>query len=762
GQEVGTPVFKDEPDMYVARRIVYNFKTKRGKISDVVTQQGEGYIHAEVVKKNADNTIYGWHARYTTCNLEHPHFYINAPKMKVIPNDRVVSGPFNLVVGDIPTPLGFVLGLFPMPKKRASGIIVPRFGESAQRGFFLQDGGFYWAVNDYIGAKITGDIFSQGGYSVNLGTEYNNRYRFSGNTFIGYTFIPASDDVVGNINPDNPAFSRESDRHEFKVIWNHQPRPKPGGGLFTANVNAGSQFYDRRALVPTDRYLTNTFNSTVSYQKTIQNSPFSYTVALRQSQNIAGTYNFTLPDASFSMTSQPVSRLFGLNSGSKFLQNFTVGYNTNLQYSFTNTFSGTASSLSGFRVANSRTDTTVSFRNNLPQILENGIFGVQHRIPINLGNFKMLKYLNVTPSVQYNENWYLKRLDYQRISEDSIRIDTLNRFSRTYNYAAGVSATTNIYGTVYVKGKKVEAIRHTIRPSVSYSYSPDFGDTRFDFYQNFTDATGRAQRFSRYNNFIFGGAPAAGLESRVSFGVNNNVEMKVRSDKDTTDTFRKISLLDQLSFNSSYNFAADSFQMSLINLAARTTLFERINLFASTTYDPYQLNSEGRRIDVYQFEKGGLNLARLTNAQFTLGMQLNNDARRQQDLPPPSNLPGLLPNPDPYVYVDFDIPWDLTVQYNWAYNKFGLAPATRTQSLDLNGTLRLTDKWKLGYFTGYDFENKNVSFTRLNLHRDLHCWQMMLDWVPFGDLQSISFTISAKASILQDLKFNRYRRLNWI
>ncbi len=768
GKEIGVPVFVNGAETYAAKKIAYNYKTKKGRIADVVTQQGEGYIHAELVKKNEDNDIYGLHARYTTCNLEHPHFYINASRIKAIPNDKVMSGPFNLVIGDIPTPLGFLFGLFPTPRaKRASGVIVPSFGESRARGFYLSNGGYYFAVNDYIGTSITGDIYSLGGYRVSMDNTYIKRYSYSGNLRLDYDYFKNDEaDIVGtDLRSQLPPSTRS-----FWINWSHSPVQKPGRGRFTASVNAGSTLHQRLAYTNTTQYLAPTFNSNISYQKNIQNTPFSYTAKLSQGQqsgalsnNRIGVMNFVLPDVNFSMT--PISIYEALTKNvptGQWYENFTIGYNVTARNEVSNVVQ--PRTLGGIPViGESRADTFAINGSNLSRLWNNGRRSAQHNFSIGLGSFKLLRYLNLSPSVSYNEVWLDKKFTY-RYNADSnkVEVDTTN-FGRIYEYNAGASLNTTVYGTVYVKGKRVEAIRHIMRPSISYSYRPDFGDeNRFGYYQRVqTDTLNGREVFTTLPRF-YSNVPGAGLQSALSFSLQNNIEMKVRSKSDTASTaFEKVSIIDNLGLSAAYNFAADSFKLSTINMNMNTRLFKLFNVNLTSTFDPYQINAEGQRINKYLFQGSGFNLARLTNASLSVGASLNPEARRTSAGGSATNLPSLQQNQNSLMpdYVDFKIPWTLNFDFTLYYQNALLRNQKDqiTKNLSVDGSLNMTDKWKITYMAAYDFTNNNIAHANLQIYRDLHCWEMSIGWSPVGFQRGYNVTINARSALLRDLRLTKNR-----
>ncbi|MFD2513790.1 putative LPS assembly protein LptD [Pontibacter locisalis] len=767
GKEIGTPVFTQGSETYAANRIAYNYKTRKGRISEVVTQQGEGYVHAAVVKKNQDNEFFGLRAQYTTCNLEHPHFYIGTSKMKGIPNDKVMTGPFNLVIGDIPTPLGFLFGLFPTPRQnnRASGVIVPSFGETRAQGFYLSNGGYYFAWNDYIGTRLTGDVYSLGGYKVNMDNTYRKRYAYSGSLGFSYQYFKNDEADVerSRSTTDNLLAALPPTQRTIWINWSHTPIPKPGQGRFSASVNAGSSGHQRLNYNSPSQYLSPTFNSNISYQKNIENTPFSYTAKLSQSQTTSGVYNFILPDLNFSMTPTSFFEIFtdNLPTG-RWYEQFTVGYNLNAQNRVSNLTRPAGDNFQGIPVIGARGDIDTIQLDNFSRLWENGQRSATHNLQVNLGSYKLLRYFNFSPTVSYREAWFDERYTF-RFDPDSqkIAVDTTN-FGRIYEYNAGASLSTTIYGTAYIKGKRVEAIRHLIRPSISYNYRPDFGRESFGFYQRVQTTSfpiGDQDPFRLLPRFA--NVPGPGLQNQVSFNIQNNLEMKVRSKGDSAKTeFEKIRLIDNLSLTSAYNFAADSLKLSPINMSMNTNLFKIFNVNFTSTFEPYKRDSLGRQIDEYVFDFSKLKLANLTNANFSVGASFNPEARRTQTRTP-SNLPALQPDMDPLLpqYVDFKIPWTLSFDYTIGYFK-NFRPGTAdniTQSLGVDGSLNLTDKWKITYFASYDFTSNNIANARLQIYRDLHCWEMSIGWIPYGFAQGYNITINAKSSLLQDLRLTRNR-----
>ncbi|MCC2546944.1 hypothetical protein LJY25_10850 [Hymenobacter sp. BT175] len=792
GKVRGKPVFKQGASVYTAGRINYNFKTRKGKISEAVTQEGEGYVHAEVVKKNERNEIFGLNGRYTTCNLEHPHFFINASKMKVIPREKVVTGPFNLVIGDIPTPLGFLFGYFPTPaKSRASGLIIPSFGQSTDRGFFLRNGGYYWAANDYIGVRLTGDVYAGagrdwGGFNTTAEMQYIKRYTYTGRLSFRYSQRPAAKILQTNDANTSPVYIRPRSPRSFWIDWGHTPTPRPGGGRFSASVGAGSNSFNEQNSVDQRDYLSAVFNSTISYQKQIRNSPINYSFNLTQNQNTqTGAMDFTLPDVTVGVARQYPYELLGITPRGRFYEQFAIGYTLSGRNQISNQvgarqFENGIPLLGG---TSTGTQIPVSL-GNLAPLLRNSRSGVKHTFQITLGSYTVLKHLNLSPSIDYGESWYNKRLDYQYIAAArAVRIDTVRGFNRVYRGSANVSLATNFYGIVPIKGKVVEAVRHKVTPSVALSFSPDFTSNP-NFYQNidFLDLQSPngqlyGQRtYSRFNGGSFGyDLPGGQQQSTLSFLIQNQVEMKVRNRNDTTGTtpFKKVSIIDGLDLNVLYDLAADSFRLKPLSVNFHTQVAQKLGVTFSSGFSFYQRDSTGREIDRYLWQQRSRRLARLMGATLSLNYAFNPSSRQKKSTirreVAPLNDPalGAPRRTDPYEdYVDFEIPWELNSMFSANYSDPGPLPGTASRirpsaytsvSLTTTGSIKLTPNFRIGYNASYDFVNKQIVAPSLDLYRDLHCWQITGNWVPLGPRQGYFVTIAAKSSLLQDLKLNRNR-----
>ncbi|WP_192823386.1 putative LPS assembly protein LptD [Rufibacter sp. LB8] len=773
----GKPLFKSGEETYQAETMAYNFKTKKGRVLGAVTTQGEGFIHAETIKKNDQNEIYGQHARYTTCNLEHPHFYIKATKMKVMPGDRVVAGPFHLVFADVPTPFGFPFGFFPSPKTRGSGVLIPTFGESMQQGFYLRDGGFYWALNEYMDLRLTGDIFSLGGYGVSVQSNYTKRYKYRGNFSVRHNYNKDPNNFRAGATVREAYRFNNTDSRDIWIQWAHSPVTLPGKGQFSASVNAGSRFANQRNFTTPQQALSTNFTSSISYGKSSPNSPFSYRVSITQNQSVGtNVYRYkdkegkdqtiqeevqrmsiTLPDMSFGVASQSPIEWFGGTLTGRWIEGIRLGYNLNLRQDVTNAINRSSGIGFPFTTA-ARTDTILAINSkNLSTIFKNAPLTINHDIPLTLGTINLFKHFKLTPSVNYRESWTTKKFTYSRIPDSNlIKVDTASGLHRVYQYSGGMSLTTNLYGIAQINGKKVQAIRHTITPNISYSYTPDFSRPEFGFYQRVqVDSTGNSRLTSRFP--LGTNLPGSGLNSSISFGIQNNVEMKVKTD--SAGVFKKVSLIDLFSIQGAYNMAADSFNLSNINVNLSTRLFNTFSFTSSAIFDPYAYVN-GLPVNRFLIEDGGFRLARLTNINANFSFEASPKAREQQEksgMPPPTTSPILQRGPSAADYMDFNIPWTLNVGFTSNFTRDPRLDklVNNATSLDLNGSVTLTEKWAFNYTTGYDFKNKLLSFTNLAITRDLHCWQMSINWVPIGAYQSYSINISAKSSMLRDLKISR-------
>lgn len=769
GKKIGYPIFKNGAEVYETKDIVYNYKTGRARISEVVTQQGEGYLHGETVFKNSENELFSIDNSYTTCNLAHPHFRIRAKRTKAIPDDKIVAGPFNLEINDVPTPLGFPFGMFPAKNEASSGIIVPSYGEERRRGFFLRGGGYFFDISDYVKLAVRGDLYSKGGYGVDITAPYKKRYAYNGNFSFNFTQLRLSDNIE----------DLDQKQNDFRLNWNHTPQTK-GTSRFSASINAATSTYNTNNFLgvsqdPNSGRLNNftrKLSSNVSYSKSFPNSPFSLGLSARHNQDVrTKEIDILLPSLSFNMANIYPFRGKS-SSGNSWVDKISVRYTLAGTNDLTNNLGRIGSDATQDSIAPFDFD-------NFGTFLKNSRKGFRHQIPL-ATSFKMLKHFTVSPSVNYEEKWYFEKLEWGIDPDNPNRavvVDTLSGFNRVYTYGSSVSMNTRLYGTHFFKeGSKIQAIRHVMNPSISFSYQPDFSAEKFGYYQRLETENGDELLQNRYQGSVYGG-PGIGESGSIGLSINNSLEMKIRSEDDTVKQSKKVPILNNFGISSSYNVVADSFNLSNISLRANTSVLNnKLNINFNGTVDPYVyiLDSTGvnnrdetifyqRRIDRYAWNNGD-GLGQISSATIALSTNLSPKGRQNdqntRDRINNSNLSDtekdfLISNPD--AYVDFSIPWSLRINYNVNYTKRGFEDPKITQTLRFNGDLSLSDKWKITYNSGYDFENKEFTLTRFGITRDLHCWTMNVSWTPFGRYESYSFTIRVKSSLLQDLKIDRNR-----
>ena len=783
GKKVGRPVFSDTEDSYETDMIVYNFNTKRAQIKGVVTAQDGAFMHGDDVKKNEHDEMYIRGARYTTCNLSDPHFFIDSQKLKVIPGNKVVSGPFNLRFREVVTPLWFPFGMFPQPKRNTSGIVFPSYGEERRRGFFLRDGGYYLSINDYLDLRATGDIYSKGGVSANVTSNYKVRYQYSGAFNFSYT-------KNVSLELENPLESKD-----YWIRWNHRPETR-GSSSFSASVSAGTSTYNQNTnLVNRDfnTSINSQFASNVSYSKTFQGTPFNMSLNARHSQNLqTGLVFLSLPEMTVNM-----NRIYPLkevveNSKSP-LAKLNFSHNFTARNELTNQIPSRSLGFIPINEGSNVRDTLDFNLNNLSQLYDRSKIGGRHQVPVNT-SISVLKNFTLNPFFNYQEVWYTRELDYTWVEEaQGVQVDTLNGFSRAGSWQSGASLNTIIYGTYFFKrSKNIQAIRHVMTPSISFSYNPDFGDPSRGVYQDVqVDSLGRTRRLSKYEGFAYG-SPSGNRNQSMSFSLQNNVELKVRDKNDTTGVgFKKIKVFDNLSVNSGYNFGLDSFQLSNLRWSTRTSFFKgKLSFNLNGSVDPYQyelisesVNSRGdrvvqqSRIDRFAWQDGqGLGKLNQVNTAISLNLspkgsrQTTNNGNPNQNInqsgagifgDPNFTDPNAMPGEIEYIqrnpndYIDFNIPWNLSVSYSINRVQNGFQDALITQTLRFNGDFSLTEKTKITFNSGYDLEQKDFTLTNIGVSRDLHCWSMNFSWVPFGNFQQFNLVIRPKSSLLQDLKLER-------
>ncbi len=768
GVETGTPIFKDGETPYESKIMRYNFKTKKGFINNIVTQQGEGYVTSEEGKKGADDEIYMRHGKYTTCdNHEHPHFYLRLSMAKVRPKKNVVFGPAQLVVEDVPLPIAVPFGFFPFNSSYSSGFIMPTYGDEMNRGFYLRDGGYYFAISDQMDLKVLGEIFTKGSWGLSAASNYNKRYKFSGSFNASYL-------VTKTGEKNMPDYSVSKD---FRIQWSHRQDAKANpNSSFSASVNFATSSYDRSSLSSLynpQQYSQNTKASSVSYSRNFPE------IGL----NISSTFNITqnTRDSSLSMTLPDVN--ISLNRIYPFKRKKSVGderwyEKISLQYtgSITNSIS---------------TKDNLLFKTPLTQ-WENGM---QHKIPVS-ATFNLFKYINVVPSFNYTERWYLRKVkqsyDPSPASTDHVKRDTINGFNRLYDYNLSLQMNTKLYGMykpLFMKSKELQ-IRHVFTPTVSYTYTPDFGKSRYGYYDTYTytdeDGEVRTVEYSPYEGAVYG-YPGKGMSQNISFSVDNNIEMKMKSDKDTTG-YKKISLIDQLGASLSYDVANKRWSDLSMNLRLKLTKSYTFNMNASFATYAYEFDENGNvvvgdrtewsygRFGRFQGYSGSFSYT-LNNDTFkklfgkkeedeknkdNKGKEENEDEETDEETEEQNNNSNMRKTEKASVdsdgYLAFKFPWSVSLSYSYSIRedrskdiniKTMRYPYSLTHSLNVSGNFKIGSRWNMTYSTGYDFTSKEMSMTTLNITRDLHCFNMSCGLV-FGPFTSYNFSIRANSSMLTD------------
>lgn len=764
GKKIGKPIFSENSQSYETDKITYNFNSRKAIISGIVTQLDDAYMQGEKVKKNELDELFIHDAKYTTCNLAEPHFHIASKKLKVIPGNKVVSGPFHLKFGNVPTPLGFIFGMFPQPKKTVSGVIIPSYGEEKRRGFYLREGGYYFAVNDFFDLRLTGDIYSKGSYGATIATNYKKRYAYNGN--LKFNFNKSK---TGEI--ESPFES-----NDFSFSWSHTPSSQGRTSRFSSSVNFQTNSYNQNTNLVQSNFnqsINAQFNSNISYSKTFKGSPFNFAANLRHSQNVqTKKVNLTLPDISYNM-----SRIYPFKNlgkiGKTALGKISISHRFNGKIELSNASS--SSSLNSLNIINSESSISeqVDFNlDNINTIIDRSKIGGKHTIPIST-SFNFLKFFTASPSINYNEIWYLKKLNYRYNElENGIEIDTVNGFSRAWSYSTSMSLSTRIYGTVFFKKGKIKAIRHVITPEVSLSYSPDFTQKKYGYYDEVQiNNKGETRLLSKYENFLYG-SPRIGSSASMNFYIGNNLEMKVVDKNDTISGTKKIKIFENLSFSGSYNFLADSFNLTPIRFSTRTSFFKRlINVSLGGNIDPYayQVDSISESNQIYQRRinelaiKNNQGIGSLSFISMSLGMRFSakdfknsNEEEKESNFGTQQEMEYI--NSNIAEYVDFNVPWSLNMNYNLNRRKTGFKSPTLTQTITMSGDISISEKTKLSMRSGYDFKNKMLTQTSINAVRDLHCWRISFNWVPFGRFQSYNLSINAVSALLQDLKLEKKSR----
>ena len=717
GSKVGIPIFKEKNDSFRADKIIYNFKTKKSRVINIVTKEGDGYIHGKSVKKLENDIFFLSKGDYTTCDAEKPHFSIRSNKIKIITKEKIITGPAYLTFFNIPTPLILPFGYFPNNDKKSSGLIFPSYGESATLGFFLKEGGYYFTLNERMDLSLKSDIYSQGSWNVKSNLRYKKRYKFNGSFNLNY----------GSMKNSYKGFPEFSEKKDFFIKWIHKQDQKANPSFsFSANVEAGSSSYHRNNSYNANDYLKNTMSSNVNLSKQWSAGLFNnLNISFRHSQNISNnSVNLTLPDLSLnSKRIFPVKLLIKSNK-SKWYNRISVKYDLSAR----NTLSTGDSLLF-------KKESLTDFRN-----------GFNHNIPITT-SARLFKHINLTTNINLRERWYLNQINktWNEI-ESIVIIDTINKFTRGHDYSLSTGLNTKIYGIIQFPKGKIAGLKHVITPNLSFRYTPDFSKEKYGYYKTVQiNDSGEFSNYSIMENGIYG-SPTKNKIGNINFSLGNILDMKIRSSKDSINGIKKIKLIESFSISSSYNIFSDSLNLSNIRLTTRNNFFKIINLTFSADYDPYLTNkSKTDRINKFEISSNK-RLARLKYFTTSIGLNITDKSFNNNDEVETENKEE----------TDFyKIPWNLNANYSLTYNKGNNNSnnSDTIQSLTFSGNFKITDKWKIGFRSGYDFNEKELSYSSIDIYRDLHCWEMLINWIPLGYHKSYTLTIRVKADVLQDLKY---------
>ncbi|MCL9804524.1 LPS-assembly protein LptD [Flavobacterium amniphilum] len=759
GAPIQYPYFKQGQNVVEPDSIRFNFKTKKALIWNSRTDQGEFKVKGEITKRENDSVYFIKNARFTTSkNLDDPEYYFISNKIKFVPKKKVVAGVTFLTIADVPTPIGVPFAFFPMTEESTSGIIIPTFGQTNQQGYFLQNGGYYFAISKKLDLALLGDYYTNGSYAFRAESNYAKRYRYRGNfNFRFENQITGERGLPGYVKTNL-----------YNLQWSHSPDAKATpNSRFSASVNLGSQKYYQTSFnqVNNANFLNNTLSSSVSYSKTFNVIPqVNVSLTATHSQNTnTGVINMTLP--TFQANVDRVFPFAGKSQSKKgIIKNFNFNYSVRGENRIT-------------------TVDSLFFKSEMFRDAKNGL---QHTIPLST-NFKVFKYINVSASSSYLETWYTKTIEKKfNTTENEVEDIEKKGFAafRTYNFSTSLGTT--IYGTFkFNEKRKLQAIRHTISPNISYSYTPSF-DRYYDNY--IVDAAGNIKRYNKFENGIFGG-PSNSMSNVIGISVNNTFEAKVR-DKDSTKVEpKKIYLLKNLNFDVNYDINAAKNKWSDLNVKSGIDLFEnKMNMNFGASFNPYAINSNGDLTDIFNIDNNG-SLFRMTRAYFNMNYSLTNRNQKVKDNNfnnqglrnggRADNLFGTTTDFSDRRDSQFDdeekedkfdgfynakLPWDLRLAYSLTYSNGKRENKITQSSLMFSGDIDITPKWKAGVSSGYDFVQKGVTYTQLRFERDLLSWRMDFNWNPFGERASWYFFIGISSSVLSDIKWDKRslpdRRLN--
>ena len=757
GEVIGKPVMTQGSKSYTMDEVRYNFETMKARITNMVTQEQDGILHGKNIKMMPDRSINMTNGKYTVCDCPEPHYYLHLTAAKVMtkPTQKTVFGPAYPVIADVPLPIGLPFGFIPKRPDRATGILFPTFGEETTRGFYMRDAGVYFVIGDYFDIAVTGDIYTLGSWAIDLNSRYKVNYKFNGNFSLTY-----SNDQVGEKGSADFQQMRN-----FGVRWSHSQDAKARPGTsFTASVNFSSPSNNRYNSTSVTEALQNQISSSISYSKN-WNGKVNLSVNALHSQNSRdSSYTFTLPNVTLS-----VSRFYPFKQKNrvgkeKFYEKFSFGYNTSFQNKI------------GFKASEF----------NKPGFWDKFQNGMTHSFQIGLPNFTMMKYINITPSISYGMNWFFreteKEYDPDKGSVVDVKGKSFGTFGATHNYSGSISMSTRVYGMFnFGKHRKVQAIRHVVSPSLSASFSPEKG-TYFNGWRTltYTDKNGvvRTQDYNIYAGNI-GSYPGKGKTASLNFSLGNNFEAKVRDLRDTTGTgSKKVKLIDNLNFNTGYNFLAEQFNMSNVGVTMSTSIFGKLGINANANFDPYAMEVQDKKVvRVNKFAlTQGQGALRLNTASVSLSYSISGDGKINGNDGTKQAGGGASSPADHYTriyyhpitgeyipggylyYMNPNVPWSANFNYSFSYrptyqyaNEKMTKVSNYTQTLGMSGNIKLTPRMSIQMNTNFDLMAVKMSATQLSATYNLHCFNINVSWVPNGKWESWSFRIQANAAALADL-----------
>lgn len=768
GVKIGLPVFVDGGTPYESDRMSYNFKSKKGFINNVYTQQGDGFIMGGKAKKDSTDVFYSQDGMYTTCDAEHPHFYVKLTRAKVRPKKDVVSGPLYLVVEDVPLPLALPFAYFPFTSSYSSGIIMPTYGDETERGFYLRDGGYYFAISDKVDLRLTGEIFTKGSWGVGAASTYAKRYKFSGNVDFSYLVTKTGEKGL----PDYAVGKN------FRLQWSHRqdPKARPNSN-FSASVNFATSSYERSNLNSLYNPMLNSQSmrtSSVSYSHTFPSIGLSVSATMNVAQNVQdSTLSLTLPNLSVSLAKKYPFKRKKRAGDERWYEKISMSYSGQMSNSIS-------------------TKEDMVFKSNIIDDWKNG---VKHNIPIS-ATFQLFNYINVTPSFNYTERWYFKKVNqYWDDAANNVARDTVHGFHRVYNYNLSLSANTTLYGFYqpagFLKNSRVNMVRHVFKPSVSFTYSPDFGNYDYGYYDSYvyTDENGEVHtvEYSPYQNSLYG-IPGKGKTGSISMSVSNNVEMKWRT---KNDSLKKVSIIDELGATLSYNLAAKTRPWSNLSTRLRLKLSKNYTFSLNATWATYayEFNDKGQVVvgerTEWSYGRFGRFQGMSQNLSYTFnnktyskiknlfskkdeevdtgesgseangkeGKEAKKSSLRSSNAKVPKNA-----DVDNDGYMPFKLPWNFTVSYGIMMAENTAAkinvknmryPYKFTQNLNFSGNVGISDNWRINFTSGYNFEYKKLTTTTMNISRDLHCFEMSCGIV-LSPFTSFNFSFRATSQMLAD------------